>query len=448
MTVFNPHDLVSVLAGFHHSRRCWIAYSGGLDSSVLLHALVHIRGQLPFDLRAVHVNHGLHPECNAWADYCARRCEGLGVPLTLRHVDVCPSPGESLEAVARDRRYATLASLMASRDLLLTAQHQDDQAETLLLALLRGSGVHGLAGMARQARLGSGRLLRPLLDYSRDTLLTYANAEGFTWIDDPSNAVLSFDRNLLRHRIFPLLRQRWPSVQRTLARSASHCGEAAHLVDRYAASRIRSVRGSTSGTLRVSGLLGLERDVAKAVLRFWVGELGFSSPSARHLECILDEVLPAGQDAAPLVAWLGCEVRRYRDQLFALTPLPMAPGDIAIAWGGERLELPDGLGHLTVVGGAAPDGELQVRFRVFGLECRPRPDAKRKSLKKLYQEAAVPSWLRPYVPLVFRGGALVSVAGLCACEVPAGEKKPLEVRWTGHPWQLLNIFKSSSLGSG
>lgn len=440
MPAFDPAQLVPVLAGFPHPRRCWLAYSGGMDSSVLLHALAAIRGQLPFETHAVHVNHGLHPECNAWADFCARRCDDLGVPLTLCHVDLSPLPGESIEALARERRYSTMAALMAPRDLLLTAQHQDDQAETLMLALLRGSGVHGLAGMARQADLGGGQLLRPLLDYSRDELAAYANAAGLTWVDDPSNDEQSFDRNFLRHAIFPLLRQRWPSVQRTMARSASHCGEAAYLVDRSASRQMRSLQGSTPGTLQIPGLLALDRRAAKAVLRCWIGGLGFSSPSARHLERILDEVLPAVPDAAPLVAWVGCEVRRYRERLFALPPLPSPPTDAAIIWDREVLELPSGLGCLRRAEAGRPDTALEVRFRLSGLECRPGPDARRKTLKKLYQEAAIPSWLRPYVPLVFRDGELAAVAGVCACGVSGADADRLQVRWTGHPWEGMEFF--------
>ncbi len=308
------------LTGFPAARRCWVAYSGGRDSSVLLALLARLRPRLRMELRAVHVDHGLQPAAADWADHCARRCAGLGVPCELRRVRVEPAAGKGPEAAARASRYEALARILSPGDLMLTAHHRDDQAETLLLALLRGSGVQGLAAMPQVAPLGAGLLVRPLLGWSRAELHDSVQPPALDWVEDPSNLDLSLDRNFLRARVLPLLAERWPAAGRTLARSAGHCAEAADLVGRYAAQILAGVPGRRPGTLSVEALLGLDPGLCRAVLRRWIHERGFCLPDTRHLGRILAEVLPARADASPLVAWPGCEVRRYRGDLFSLTP--------------------------------------------------------------------------------------------------------------------------------
>ena len=250
--------------------RLWIAYSGGLDSSVLLHAASICFGQRTGgqavladsstepsavdarhspELCAIHVDHGLNPQSAGWAEHCRTQAARIRVPLTERSLWLSRQKGESLEAVARSARYAAFADLLGPGDVLATAQHRDDQAETLLLALLRGSGLQGLAAMPVTAELGAGRLLRPLLGFSRTELLDYAEREGIAWIDDPSNADVGLDRNLLRHHVIPQLRRRWPSLDLTVARSASHCAEAAGLLDEAADEWLAQARRATAQNL-------------------------------------------------------------------------------------------------------------------------------------------------------------------------------------------------------
>ncbi|MFY9975316.1 MAG: tRNA lysidine(34) synthetase TilS, partial [Chromatiaceae bacterium] len=212
MRPFRPEHLIAALAPFSGAPRVWVAFSGGLDSTCLLRAAAAALGRLPGKLHAVHLDHGLHPESAHWAQHSLGVCKALGVPLKIDRLSISRAPGESLEAVAREARYAALAALLGPGELVLTAQHQDDQAETLLLALLRGSGIEGLASMGPVSKLGSGWLLRPLLDVPRAALEAYAREEGLTWIEDPSNVSLAFDRNFLRRRALPLLRTRWPSA--------------------------------------------------------------------------------------------------------------------------------------------------------------------------------------------------------------------------------------------
>jgi tRNA(Ile)-lysidine synthase len=320
----------------------------------------------------------------------------------------------------------------------------------LLLALLRGAGVRGLAGMPEIAQLGTGFLVRPLLPFSRNDLMFYAERRGLDWVDDPSNRDLNLDRNWLRARLLPMLAERWPAVDRALSRSAGHCAEAADLVERLAAGEIGRLRGRRPGTLSVAGLSALDPPLCRAVLRHWIGDLGLPTPQARHLARVMGEVLTARVDASPLVAWLGCEIRRYRDDLFALMPLPLDPAGGELAWTRGLLDLPAGLGQLCLHDGAGhrmdPEklcgGPRKVRFGVAGLRCRPVCGARHRHLKQLYQEAGIPPWLRCYVPLVFVKDRLLSVGDfwICASE-DSGDHADLRLVWSGHPWPWLQPTK-------
>jgi len=452
MPTFLPELLLSRLTALPAARKGWVAYSGGLDSSVLLHALAIVRDRLPFALYALHVDHGLQRDAHTWAAHCARTCARLGVPLQTRRLDLAPARGESPEAVARQARYASMAGVLESDDLLLTAQHLDDQAETLLLALLRGSGPAGLAAMPLVAPLGRGRLVRPLLALGRADLLAYARSQRLHWLEDPSNRDLGYDRNFLRHRVLPRLRERWPACAASIARSAAHCAEAQTIIDPLARDKVVAVAGRP-GTLSIARLLGLELPLRKAVLRQWFRDQGRVPPNARNLDRILTEVMSARADANPLVAWPGCEVRRYRDDLFAMAPLPPAPAPGPIRWCKGVLTLPDGLGCLALL---AADGRnldpqavfphgLAVRFGVTGLFCRRGRRERRHSLKKLFQEQGVPPWVRPYIPLIFVQSDLVAVGnlGICYPEAAAWEQE-FRIGWQVADRRLLVVVGDES----
>jgi tRNA(Ile)-lysidine synthase len=436
MSIFTAELLIARLACFAGSRVGWIAYSGGLDSSVLLHALVRIRDRLGFEIRALHVDHGLHPSSRAWAAHCAHTCERLGMPLQSRRAEVVPIPGKSLEALARKVRYEVMARLLGPEDLLLTAQHRDDQAETLLLALMRGSGPAGLAAMPAVAPLGAGLLVRPLLEHGRVELLEYAESRNLAWLEDPGNQSPRFDRNFLRHRVLPLLAERWPSCASLIARSASHCAEAQETIDLFCDQEIRRLPGRWPETLSIARLGALRLPVRKLVLRHWFRRRNLAPPDSRHLTRILSEVMTARADAAPLVSWPGCEVRRYRDDLFAMAPLPPFPEPRPIHWDRGALGLPSVLGYLELLG---TDGKrldplhlfaqgLSVRFGTKGLSCRHARGGHRRPLKKLYQEAGLPPWVRPYMPLIFSQGDLIAVGDFWVC-FPDRHAQEFRIRW-------------------
>lgn len=418
-----PH-LSAELQKFPAASRYLVAYSGGIDSHVLLRALVALREQWPqVSLAAMHIDHGLHPNSNLWAQHCAQICATLQVPLLLRVVQAQAATGESPEDAARNARYAALAQELKSGDVLLTAHHQDDQAETLLLQLLRGAGPRGLAAMPAMSPLGAAWMARPLLGVSRAVLRAYAEDVQLRWIDDPSNSDTRFDRNYLRAEILPNLKQRWPAAAATLARSAQHCADAAELLETVARQDLHAVQSEAAnagevGSLSIARLLQLPTPRQRNVLRLWIEQCGLPLPQQRHLEHVLSDAVLAPADAEPCVRWPGVEVRRYRDALHAMQPLPELPDIRNVLWQTDAPLHIEGLGRLKVqpASGAGLSAEacregLRVAFRDGGERIKPPGRAHHATLKHLFQEAGVPPWQRERVPLLFIGSSLVAVAG-------------------------------------
>jgi tRNA(Ile)-lysidine synthase len=393
-------------------RRLSVGYSGGVDSHVLLHRLAN-PDYRDRTLMALYVDHGLQAAATAWGEHCAQVCHALNVPFRVLPIDARPAPGESPEAAARRARYAALAAELGPDAALLTAHHRDDQAETLLLQLLRGAGPHGLAAMPAMSRLGQGWLLRPLLEVDRDELLAYARAHDLQWIEDASNQDIGFDRNYLRHRVLPLLRERWPAVNRTLARSARLCAETATWLDEAAAADLAGVATDRPDRLAIPALQELSEFRQRHLLRYWLRQLNLPIPDARQLHQILRDVLTAAIDRNPCVHWPGAEVRRYRDMLYAMSPLRPHDARQRFIWradakGWPPLDLP-GVGQLrmqeTMGTGLRLEvlagGLLIVGFRQGGERFKPAGRRHSQELKKLLQEAGIPPWERERLPLIY-----------------------------------------------
>lgn len=392
-----------------------------MDSHVLLHLLATHRRQFPDHLlSAVYVNHGLHPEAARWGDHCAAVCQALAIPFQSLTVDARPQAGESPEAAARRARYAALATLVAADTTLLTAHQQDDQAETLLLQLLRGAGPHGLAAMPVSVPFGHGQLLRPLLNCTRADLLAYAREHDLHWIEDSSNADPVLDRNYLRHSVLPRLRQRWPAVTATLARSARLCAETADLLDDLADADLRQVAGDSANSLHLPTLRMLPEPRQRNLLRRWFRHLQLPVPTETQLAQLLAQSITAAPDRQPLLYWPGCEVRRYRDRLYALPPLPPHSADriypitpevpLTIPVIGQVCLCPrQGQGIRADWLAGQP---LTIRFRQGGERFHPVSRQHRQELKKLLQEAGIPPWQRDRLPLLYVGDTLAAVATL------------------------------------
>ena len=414
-----------------------IAFSGGLDSTVLLHALASLREDLGVPMVAIHIDHGLHDDSGAWSEHCETVAAELGVDYRSRSVAVQLESGKGPEASARDARYTALHAELAYGDWLLSAHHREDQAETLLLNLVRGSGPLGIAGIRAIRRFGPGWLARPLLETNRAELVEYAEREALHWLEDPSNVDRRFDRNFLRHDILPRLSSRWSDISARLQRSASLSGEASQLLSDLAEIDLESVGGRPE-RLPIDGLLALSSARQRNLLRHALRRLGLSTPTMMQLERILLEVIPAREDAQPLVSWPGAAVRRYRNALYLLPEnLVELPEPIEVS--GNEVPLGTGLGALQFVPGAIQGLSqsllargVRVRFREGGEEFQPEGQAHTRKLKKLLQQEGVVPWMRNRLPLVYAGDELVAVGDLWLAAA-AVSKPGVAVRWKDRP---------------
>ncbi|MBI5447547.1 MAG: tRNA lysidine(34) synthetase TilS [Gammaproteobacteria bacterium] len=414
----------------------WVAYSGGMDSHVLLHLMKH--ASLPHKLRAVHVNHSLCSAALSWAEHCQRVCHDLMIPLTQIQIDARAPQGESPEDYARFKRYEALNALLNPGDALVTAHHQEDQAETFLLQLMRGAGLPGLAGMGAKKKSGAGYLLRPLLEFSQNTLCVYAQEEKLLWVEDESNQHLNFNRNYVRHRVLPLLKLRWPSAVTVLSRGASHCAHAQVLLQEVAMADW--VEGSEPDTLSIPALLALSPLRQINVIRYWLQRKGLLSPTEKQLNEIIKMFLYGRQDAYPVLTLPHCEFRRFKENLYVFPRSEKTSILGVLYWDGRQvLHLPS-VGSLTPYDPAflsdevkfAPardqlnqktrffyslfiphenSSELSIRFRVGGERFHPENRIGSHPLKKLMQEWNIPPWERERVPLLYVNDELACVLG-------------------------------------
>ncbi len=415
--------------------RLIIAYSGGVDSQVLLH-LCAGQAQLRSKILAVYVDHGLQAISAQWGDHCRDQALALGVSFSLVKVDAHAKSGESPEAAARRARYQALQSTMLPGDLLLLAQHREDQLETLLLQLFRGAGVRGLAAMSAATPFGAGIMLRPLLHIPKQEILDYAGAHGLSWVDDPSNQSDDFDRNFLRNQVLPLLKQRWPSLDKTIARSAQHCGEAFELLQDWSDDNLRQVVVDTNpsislertdekryplanGALQLDRLTQYSEGQRRWLLRDWLSAHGLKPPSQAVLAAIETQLIAARDDADPLIQIQDHSLKKYRQQLFCLDSRSLQPAQ-ACQWPSavDALELSNGyrFSKTIATSGIAcrlwETADVSIRPRSGGEKLKLPSRDGRHCLKKLYQEAGIPPWERQSRPLIYLDDRLAGVAGL------------------------------------
>jgi len=411
------------------SGRVRVAFSGGLDSTVLLHALMKAGVK---DLAAVHVHHGLQAVADDWVSHCEQACAALGVPLQVSRVAV-EDAGHGIEAAAREARYAALRAGLQSGDTLATAHHRDDQAETVLLRLMRGTGPAGLAAIRPLTEFAPGWLWRPLLDVPREQLLAYARRHGLKWIEDPHNQSSRFSRSFLRAEILPRLLARWPAASRNLARAAELSAETAELLRELAVSDLDGL-AEPHGALSIPRLLALSPPRRRNLVRGWIEGRGLPMPFHDTLQRLDREVLEAAEDADPVLAWPGGEFRRYREQLFAMRVLPAAPKKFEAEWNGrDDFELPPGCGRLHRPVARGRPWPCAVRLARPGDRFKPVGSAKTRSLKNLFQERGVPTWVRQRTPLLAREDGIVWIGGFgWAADRDAGSGAG-EIEWLERP---------------
>ncbi len=420
----------------------WVAYSGGLDSQVLLELA---RKSIPLErLHAIHINHGLSPHADMWQSHCQEYCDQANISLQCQKLTL-PVAAGNIEKMARQARYEIFEELMQPQDYCLMAHHQDDQLETILYRLLRGSGPRGLAGIPQERQLGRGKLYRPLLHSSKQALFDYATQESLTWIEDDSNQNTDFDRNFLRHNIIPGIRSRWPEAASSIQRSADLSFEGEELLSELAQVDIagRIVAGQTS--LPLDFMRSLDPRRQRNVLRYWfrmlAQEYAIPTPGYEELRRMVEEAIPAAEGAQPLISWkhdgIEVQLRRYADKLFVLKNLPQHVDRSArLIRPGEQYQLDAGLGTITVKevtngGFLFREGdELEIRLGCDLPELKPF-GRRTRSIKKIYQDYAVPPWLRDRIPMVYVNGNLAAVADLFVCHKMAAknQQKQLAIHW-------------------
>ncbi len=406
-----------------HTGVWWIALSGGLDSCVLLHSIAALN--LPVKLHALHINHQISRNANDWQQHCADLCSRIDVPFTAVKVNVKNS-GRGIEDAAREARYAVFEKHLQNGDYLLTGHHADDQAETILLRLLRGAGPRGLAAMAKERSLGKGILCRPLLNFTRAELEDYALARQLSWVNDESNTDDHYDRNFVRNQVMPLLRERWPQFSQKWQQTADLCAANEGLIEELAAQdlALADYKPALVGTsIKLDYVESLSVIRRHNLIRAWLRRQGLSTPEQQHLQQIEQQIVGGRPDAEAQVNWGDASLRVYRQRVYALPIGDLPQMTVSSLEFATNIEMSGKLvfsfyfmesSDQLLLNPNLPN--LHVRFRQGGERCRPAGRAHSQTLKRLLQDYAIEPWLRESLPLIYSGENLVAVADLWICE--------------------------------
>ncbi|MCH8536600.1 MAG: tRNA lysidine(34) synthetase TilS [Alkalimonas sp.] len=413
--------------GAYQPNKVVLALSGGLDSMVLLQLLHQLQPQAPWQLHAVHVHHGLQPDADQWLLFCQQQCQQRGIAFFAHHLQLTGQG--NLEARARTARYQALEPYCdTTGSLLLTAHHADDQLETLLLALKRGSGLAGLSGIAAYRPFAAGSLVRPLLPFTRAELVKFAEQQQLCWVEDASNQDNRFDRNFLRQNILPRLTERWPAFAETASRSMAHCAEANQQLAAMTAELATNCI-SSDGELKLSPLTDYPKIQQDAIIRHWLASYQLN-PEQRWLGTLRRDVIEARQDASPVLQLADWQVRRFNDRLYLLAANMIEPSEQTLLWQGEgELSLPGGLGRLLFRQERPEDSlawlplqlseqEATVCFGRMSSDFKPAGAQHHKTLKQWCQLWLIPPWQRHQLPLLFEHDRLLAVAGQASCFHP------------------------------
>lgn len=423
MSDLSPDSLLQTLQ-LQPDSHLVLALSGGLDSMVLLDLLATARQLQPFALQAVYINHGISAFAAQWGDFCARQCAERGVAFVQRNVVL--TGRDNLELKARTARYQALAEFIRSdKHLLLTAHHSDDQLESLILALKRGSGPAGLSGIAARCNFAAGALCRPLLPFSRTELTAYASQHQLSWVNDDSNDDTRFERNFIRRHITPVLLQRWPQFSATARRSMQHLADLQQLADYYTIQAAeRCVRSNTLLLAELAKLIPLQQDL---VIRHWLKSYALN-PETQWLTTLKQQVIAARSDATPVLVCGNYQLRRFAGKLYLLTDAQVAVQEQSLNWQGEpKLQLPCG-SKLYFTAQQQADAlplaamSAQIVFGRLSLRFKPAGSAMSKPLKQWFKLWQVPPWQRLQVPLLLVNGELVAVAGFSSSAEPQQAK--------------------------
>ena len=435
-------QLLELISTFTH-KRLFIAYSGGVDSQVLLHALVKIlnlkaQAVNPMAITVCHIHHGLSPNADSWLDFAMCESKKLDVKFLTERVVVSKQTGKGIEANAREARYQALIKMTEPGDLILTGHHQDDQLETMLLALKRGAGLKGLSAMDSQRYLSNRLLVRPLLNISRHQIELYAHDNDLTWIEDESNVETKFDRNFLRQKVIPLLKNRWPSITATFSRSAEHCRDAENLLLEVADQDF-SQCCVEDDCFSIDSLLALSKSRFNNLIRYFLEQNHCIMPSSEQLSQ-LHLQLAAADDKNPAVKVGQYYLRRFKGRLFLTADFEDVSEwqtDLLLAKTSSKVVLPNKLGKVNCVITTAnevdensqylklpkPGQKITISFTHTNPKCLPDYRQHSRSLKKVLQELAIPPWQRKRIPFLYYDDTLVAAVGLFVCQAYMANSK-------------------------
>lgn len=396
----------------------FVAYSGGLDSCVLLHLLTQVRRYQPgLNLSAIHINHSLSANAKSWDRHCKKICKDLKVKYITKQVNAnVKIKDHSLEEIARNLRYEVFAEILPKNAVLMTAHHANDQAETLLLQLFRGAGPKGLSAMAVKKEFAKGWLVRPLLRFSRADLLEYAKEHKLNWIEDESNTDTKFSRNLVRHALMPIIMQNWPGATKVLNRVAGLCAQANELMEELGRQDL-ILTTETKDVISINALKQLSITRQCNVLRFWLQSLNLPIPSEVKIQEILRTAVNSREDVNPVIAWPGVQIRRFNGNLYAISPLLIHDNKVILPFDiKKKLNLPSDLGVLSIkinkdVAKNYQNKKFSIRFRTGGEKVFLLKRQATHELKKLMQEWQVPPWMRDRIPLVYYEDQIIAVPG-------------------------------------
>ena len=442
-----------------------VAYSGGIDSQVLLHALAQLKQQqkLNNSLSVCHVNHGISEFANDWQEAAQQLCHTLSIPLIVCNVEIKPLAQHSLEALAREARYKALSETSPANALIVTGHHSDDQSETFLLALKRGAGLKGLSAMVPVSTLinalseptsekkSDQKLVRPLLVITRNEIENYAKTHQLTWVEDESNQDNRFDRNFIRHKVMPLLTQRWPSILKTIQRSSEHCMEGQQLLTELAVDDLAKCQ-CDEFSLSVTALSQLSLARFNNLLRYFLTTQHCLMPSTQQLQQVFQQLL-AATDKTPEIKIGKRWLRRYKKRLYLtddfkdVSHWQVTVNYENIADTSMNINLPDSLGSLSFSNNEdnrlkTPDQfhtictpsasqKVSIRFQHQNPRCLPDFRQHSRPLKKVLQELSIAPWQRKRIPYLYYDDTLVAVIGYFVCQqyVPQVEGNTWDVCW-------------------
>lgn len=449
---FTTERLLQALSASSPVSAYIVGFSGGADSTALVHALSKIREQLDAPISAVHVNHGIHTEADRWQNQCEVFCQQRGIDLVCLSVELNNESGKGLEAEARHLRYEAITNLLKPGDCLLTAHHADDQAETVLLNLMRGSGVDGLSAMPECRPLGPGVLQRPLLNFRNSALKRYLSEENVEWTDDPSNYYLDHDRNFVRHQVIPLLEQRWPEVGQRLLLSCNAMSDARRLLEKLADEYLEP-NLSHPFVLAVTPECIANRELFKLVIRRWVKQSDLTGIPVYQLDSFCDQVQHVDSDHKVSLSWDGSLLRWYKNQLWLSDNRDILPCPV-VKWpkGQSSVDLGQDAGCLSLVKSgraknqaetavsAVPKGVFEVGARVNLNASAIEQGGHHKSLKNIFQSAGIPPWLRDAIPLCSQDDEVLALGDWCLAKPFADWLHENEMTLQWHPRHPLLQF--------